>query len=314
LQSNKDNDQEPETSTQEPASNKKKGGVLDFLLHPYESKIPPELEQDIYAAEANTPAARDRGQRVALYAALALGGILCAFFNGFLTELRAEVVTDGGDPLAVLDDAGFGWVTSNFLLSFLFTNKIGGVLCLLGGGAAGLLAEAEYDTRRINAENIFAEMQRRRAEKERGASRSSSKKKKAAPPQKAGKKKRLSGKEQKRLSALSEVVLQDDDDNTETATAKAKSEEPVEVEPAVDPKKPPEGILGKIQSFYEKADNMAASQALLLNKKLEDEGLIEKITDESGFKVIGKEEAAKRQQQQAKTEEVSSSETNTKKQ
>ena len=213
-----------------------------------------------------------------------------------------------GDPLAVLDEAGFGWVTSNFLLSFLFTNKIGGVLCLLGGGAAGLLAEAEYDTRRINAENIFAEMQRRRAEKERGASRSS-KKKRAAPPQKASKKKRLSGKEQKRLSALSEVVLQDvDDDTTTTATstAKTKTEEPVEVEPAAaaaDPKKQqPEGLLGKIQSFYEKADNMAASQALLLNKKLEDEGLIDKITDESGLKVIGKEEAAaqRRQQQQTK--------------
>ena len=38
---------------------------------------------------------------------------------------------------------------------------------------------------------------------------------------------------------------------------------------------------------------MAASQALLLNKKLEEEGIVEKITDESGLKVIGKEAAAK---------------------
>ena len=38
---------------------------------------------------------------------------------------------------------------------------------------------------------------------------------------------------------------------------------------------------------------MAASQALLLNKELEDRGLVEKITDETGLKVIGREEAAK---------------------
>jgi hypothetical protein len=43
---------------------------------------------------------------------------------------------------------------------------------------------------------------------------------------------------------------------------------------------------------------MAASQALLLNKKLEDAGVVEKITDETGLKVIGKEEAAKRKQQE----------------
>ena len=34
---------------------------------------------------------------------------------------------------------------------------------------------------------------------------------------------------------------------------------------------------------------MAASQALLLNKKLEDAGVLEKITDKSGLKVVGKQ-------------------------
>ena len=38
---------------------------------------------------------------------------------------------------------------------------------------------------------------------------------------------------------------------------------------------------------------MAASQALLLNKELEDRGVIDKITDETGLKVVGKEAAAK---------------------
>lgn len=52
------------------------------------------------------------------------------------------------------------------------------------------------------------------------------------------------------------------------------------------------GIFGKIKGFYEKADSMAASQALLLNKELEDRGVIDKITDESGLKVIGKDAAA----------------------
>ena len=37
---------------------------------------------------------------------------------------------------------------------------------------------------------------------------------------------------------------------------------------------------------------MAASQALLLNKKLEDAGIVEKITDETGLKVIGKQAAS----------------------
>ncbi len=51
------------------------------------------------------------------------------------------------------------------------------------------------------------------------------------------------------------------------------------------------GIFDTIKNFYEKADSMAASQALLLNKELEDRGIVEKITDETGLKVIGKEAA-----------------------
>jgi hypothetical protein len=54
-----------------------------------------------------------------------------------------------------------------------------------------------------------------------------------------------------------------------------------------------EGMFGKLKKFYKQADDMAAAQALLLNKKLEDTGVIEKITDESGLKVIGKDAASK---------------------
>ena len=50
---------------------------------------------------------------------------------------------------------------------------------------------------------------------------------------------------------------------------------------------------------------MAASQALLLNKELEDRGVVEKITDESGLKIIGREAAAKlEEEKQAATKET----------
>ena len=45
---------------------------------------------------------------------------------------------------------------------------------------------------------------------------------------------------------------------------------------------------------------MAASQAILLNKDLEDRGVVDKITDESGLKVIGKDAAAKLKDQNKK--------------
>ena len=47
------------------------------------------------------------------------------------------------------------------------------------------------------------------------------------------------------------------------------------------------GLMRKMKNFYDQADQMAASQqALLLNKELEDRGAVEKITDETGLKVI----------------------------
>ena len=70
-------------------------------------------------------------------------------------------------------------------------------------------------------------------------------------------------------------------------------------------KKEEGGIVGKIKGFYERADSMAASQALLLNKELEDRGVVEKITDESGLKIIGREAAAKlEEEKQAATKET----------
>ena len=263
-------------------------GPLDFLKDPYKSKIPEELKDEIFKAEANTAAAKDRGQRVAFLAAIAFTGILCAFFNGFLSELRADIADQ---PSVDLADTPFAWVQGNFLTSFLFLNKIGGGICLLGGGGAGLLAEAELDSKRLNAEKIYEELEKRREGKTKKAA-------KANPSRKA---KRRGGKETKRLAALSEVIRPNPVEMTseKAAVESVAKEEAVEetVPKEAEKKEKGKGLFGSMKGFYEQADSMAASQALLLNKNLEDSGVLEKITDESGLKVIGKEDAAKLKQE-----------------
>lgn len=265
---------------------------LGFLFNPYETKIPKEIEKEIYEAESNTAAAKDRTKRIAIYTVIAIVGVMSAFFNGFLTELRSDASPDG--TLFDLASSQFAWVQSNFLFKFLFLNKIGGGLALVSGCGAGLLAEAEFDTRRINAEKIWEEMQRRRE---------------AAISKKDGrtsggtqqlKKKRRSGKEAKRFGALAEVMGEDNDEVMSTSNSRepgaSKTYEDLQAEKtAVKEDAEEGGIFGTIKNFYKKADAMAASQALLLNKELEDKGLIEKITDETGLKVIGKEAAARLQ-------------------
>jgi hypothetical protein len=283
--------------------------LLEFLSV-YESKIPEELKEEIYQAEANTEAAKDRGQRVALYTTLAVFGIGLASFNGFLTELRS----DSSSPLdmSILEQSGFGWVPANPIFKFLFTNKIGGVLCLLFGGGSGILAEAEFDTKRLNAEKIYEELERRREQRIKKKN-----KKNTGKVATRSKKMRQSGKEKKRIGALSEVVMDDDADKISTTTTTAtstaisgssdssldldKEETPVaavddetkETSAKEDDRNEDQSILGKMKDLYEKADSMAASQALIMNKNLEDAGVVEKITDASGLRVIGREEAKK---------------------
>jgi len=293
--------------------------ILDFFS-PYESKIPEELREEIYQAEANTAAAQDRGTRVAIYVSLALFGIALASFNGFLTDMRdkesaiavataATSIPDTGNNLYILEQNGFGWVLSNPVFKFLFTNKIGGVLSLLFGGGSGIMAEAEMDTKRINAEKIYEELERRREQKLKKQNRSAGRNK--------SRKKRRPGKEKKRLAAISEVMMEDVTETaTETATTSSPSvgipvmppdevesadnvandESPTTVESEGDDQK---GIFGKMKELYEKADSMAASQALIMNKNLEDAGVIDKITDETGLKVIGREEAKKLEEQKS---------------
>ncbi len=292
----KPTEQDDDTTAINSNDTNNKKGPLAFLLNPYESKIPKEIEKDIYAAEANTPAAQDRQKRIAGYIVLCFLGVLGAFFNAFLSELRMDVS---------LEEAGFGWVEqSNVVVRFFFLNKIGGGLLLLGGGGAGLLAEAEYDTRRLQAERIFEEMQRRRAKKSKSGPSSTKKKKR---------------RENKRLNALAEIVEPVSTDkefspkeSMPSSTSNDSQQQPQEKENSVSQEtKKKDGLLGTIQNFYERADSMAATQALLLNKKLEDEGLIEKITDESGLRVIGRDAAQKRQIKKGEKELKSSNEDNT---
>ena len=112
----------------------------------------------------------------------------------------------------------------------------------------------------------------------------------------------MSKKNRKRLNALSEVIVENEQESSSSSppvtptegsevltTQNEKSKAEVNDLEEVSN----EGIFGKVKDFYEKADQMAQSQALILNKELEDRGVVDKITDETGLKVIGKEEASK---------------------
>jgi hypothetical protein len=250
---------------------------FDFLWDPKgaSSTIPKEMEQEIYAAEANTAAAMDRARRISLYTFAAVVGILGALGNGLLTELRSE-------PDFNIESSLFAWAPSNGVASFFFMNKLGGGLLLVMGAVAGLLAETESDAKRKNAELIWQEMQKRRQQKQRSGTVAPKKKKRNVD---------------KRMEALTEVYSGSDIDEAENEISSLSSiqiEQPTSAtgSDTTVPTPTDTGVFAQLKNFYEKADNMAATQALLLNKELEDKGIVEKITDESGLKVIGKQAAA----------------------
>jgi hypothetical protein len=261
-------------------------GLFDNENPDQQSEIPPELKDEIYAAEANT------------YILLTILGVTTAFFNAFLSDLRFG----DGAPSSDLAYYGFGWVQSNPLTGFLFTNKIGGALGLLGAGLSGTLAEVEIRSKKENAEKIWKEIQRRKAAKDSPAKSSKKNKKRMSQSSKRD----MTGKQKKRMSALEELMEEEpaaveESPVIEQQMAAAESQEKAVDQSTRNNEESEGGILGKIKGFYEKADSMAASQALLLNKELEDRGMIEKITDETGLRVIGKEAAAKLKEK--KTEE-----------
>ena len=149
-------------------------------------------------------------------------------------------------------------------------------------------------SKKENAEKIWQEIERRQTLKDNKVNK---KKKKRSQLTQSRSKRDMTGTQKKRLSALEELMVDDDNNDVDEAAVQEEVEQNTRDEGANTESKEQEptkddGIIGKIKGFYDKADSMAASQALLLNKELEDRGVIDKITDESGLKVIGKEAAA----------------------
>ena len=147
-------------------------------------------------------------------------------------------------------------------------------------------------SKKENAEKIWQEIERRQTLKDNKVNK---KKKKRSQLTQSRSKRDMTGTQKKRLSALEELMVDDDNNDVDEVVVQEEVEQNTRDEEANTESKEQEstnGIMGKIKGFYDKADSMAASQALLLNKELEDRGVIDKITDESGLKVIGKEAAA----------------------
>jgi len=142
------------------------------------------------------------------------------------------------------------------------------------------LTENEYVRKFNTQEEIWNEIVRRKEAK----SNEGNKKKKNISVKK--------GKKKNRLRALAEVIdveeIEVKSENDISIEENTTDDEEVSVVSEKD-----EDKEGSLKSFFDKANDMAAAQALILNKNLEEAGIVEKITDESGLKVIGKDAAKK---------------------
>lgn len=243
----------------------------------FESKIPNEFKNEIYEAEAKTPAAQGRQTRIIGYGLAAF-----IFFSLALANVIFTSMLNTGEDL---EAKGYGWSQSFFLLN----TTGGGWVDVIMTGLLGTMVDLENRKKDETAEEIWVELQLRKEEFQKKKRRKEAQKMPGSTS-KGGKK--SSSKQAKRLAALAEVIVEDKvkEEEAQPEIAPKDEEASAEVEPE---NKSGTGIMGKLKDFYKQADTMAASQALLLNKKLEDEGIVEKITDETGLKVIGKEAAAK---------------------
>ena len=246
--------------------------------------IPREYADQIMKAEASTPAAKDRQIRILLYALLCAVTFTLGGLNAFV-GISSNPTEDSTPPL---DPAMWN---NNPILNFFLLNKIGGALSLILTGIGGTMIELEQRTKAENAEKIWNELQRRRVRDETSTApsvSSASPKSKSSSSNRSNKK----NKQNKKLLAFAEVLIdkkketvqglgeqRDDDDDDDDDAAVLSSNEAIRNSSSP-------GFFGKLKDFYNQADQLAASQALLLNKELEDRGILEKITDESGLKVV----------------------------
>jgi len=127
------------SSTLHATDKKEEKDFMDVMLNKVD--IPAEVAEEIFKAEANTPAAKDRNQRVALYVLITFIGIAASSMNVFLTNIRADSVSSS--DLSSINELGFGWVSSNPVTSFFLLNGIGGGIALLLAGAGGTMVELE---------------------------------------------------------------------------------------------------------------------------------------------------------------------------
>jgi hypothetical protein len=103
----------------------------------FQSSIPKEVRRQIYEAEGNTQAAKDRTVRLIVYIIFALIGSVLGIGNGILTELLTS--ESSTDNTATTIETSLAWLQDNPFL----TTKWGGIVALVSAGVFGTLAELE---------------------------------------------------------------------------------------------------------------------------------------------------------------------------
>jgi len=292
------------------SNNSKPKGFINEFMSPFRKPdIPMEYVDKIMKAEASTTAAQDRQGRVILYTVIGLITFTLGAMNAFI-GITSQATNQSPSYSSFLH---LPW-DENPILDFFLLNKIGGALSLILTGIGGTMIELEHRTKVENAEKIWMELQRRRRREEEdngkqiqlneGNTTSSKMSSSSSNPRSSNRSSNKKKKPNKKLSALAEVLVvetkqQSSKDESITPPMSSSStpvlknnKDMVVSTPSTDmssqTKTKSDNFLNKMKDFYNQADQLAASQALLLNKELEDRGIIEKITDETGFKVIGK--------------------------
>ena len=243
---------------------------------PLLSAIPEEYRELVASAEAKTPAAEARTIRLGLYGA------------GSLLGLTLAVITSaamGGNPGAVKvvetlpGGVGIlGCVFDAVLFSFFATFVV-----------------LELQTAEQNKENIYQEMMKRSGAG-RGSGGSGVEGGGGETGRRRKQKQKRKDKANKRNRRLAEMVNPTPvEEGGVDKIEKAATVEAEEVKASPDVKTAGsmnviDSAIDSVKGFYKQADDMAMSQALLLNKNLEDKGLIKKITDETGFRVVSRNE------------------------
>jgi len=230
--------------------------------------IPAELYDTIAAAEAATPAAAGRNVRIAGYIG---GAVLCLV----VTALCAATSATEGSTEPPIE-----WLVAASRIPLVSAGFVGTAVYTLLTGALGTLVLLEFQGAERNRLAIWEEILRRRTEE----TQQTKKKKKKRAPRGGGKGKSDKGmgknrKRKKAIDALSEVMVEDTavpavlpSVQTEEKVTSFTSEKQRE-----DTNNPLSSISNKVKDVYRDADSQGYAQALFLNKKLEEMGLLEPI-------------------------------------